>query len=204
MQVFCSSPPSSFPTSPVLGAPTRSVAVPKALSQLLPIPCMSDEPSTEDELSDLFGELLAEALGNAYGWLPQALQRARSVSHVHTSAEQWRWRMPPNCSRRSPPVSADAIRFSLEMVRLAGRLKLPGAPAGMGPLLEQLCELYLKLSGVMRLTTIVKPGWTGGGGRGACSRRPSTKTIATSLITSRQISRPARHRNAFSRTDAAW
>ena len=44
----------------------------------------------------------------------------------------------------------------LEMVRLAGRLKLPGAPEGMGPLLESE-DRTLKLAVVEALTQIASP-----------------------------------------------
>src|SRR2546422_7644930 len=43
------------------------------------------------------------------------------------------------------------------MVRLAGRLKLPGAPEGMGPLLEG-GDRTLKLAVVEALTAIASPG----------------------------------------------
>jgi len=53
-------------------------------------------------------------------------------------------------------LGSDDAAVQLEMVRLAGRLKLPGAPDGMGPLLEK-GDRELKLVVVEALTTIGSP-----------------------------------------------
>ncbi len=92
-------------------------------------------------------------------------------------------------------ASADSA-VQLEMVRLAGRLKLPGAPDGMGPLLER-GERELKLAVVEALTTIGSPSAT----------RLLEKAIDDSerdvRITAVKFLGQRGHRNAFGRIEAA-
>src|SRR5437899_4882158 len=130
------------------GLPAR-LSQPDALSQLLQSLDEATTHPTEEELSELFGELGADALGTLMGWLPK-LTNERVRSLVQNSAE--RLAQTHAAEVLKALASADPA-VQLEMVRLAGRLKLPGAPDGMGPLLER-GERELKLAVVEALTTL--------------------------------------------------
>ena len=131
--------------------PTR-LSQADALAQLLQSLDEAAGHPTEDELSELFTELRAEALGTLMGWLPK-LNNERVRDLVKTSAE--RLAQTHAAEVLKALGSTDAV-VQLEMVRLAGRLKLPGAPDGMGPLLER-GDRELKLAVVEALTTIGSP-----------------------------------------------
>jgi len=134
--------------------PTR-LSQPDALSQLLQSLDEATSHPTEEELSDLFGELRADALGTLMGWLPK-LNNERVKALVQNSAERLAQAHAADVLKAL--ASGDPV-VQLEMVRLAGRLKLPGAPDGMGPLLER-GERDLKLAVVEALTTIGSPSAT--------------------------------------------
>jgi HEAT repeat protein len=134
--------------------PTR-LSQPDALSQLLQSLDEATSHPTEEELSDLFGELRADALGTLMGWLPK-LNNERVKALVQNSAERLAQGHAADVLKAL--ASGDPV-VQLEMVRLAGRLKLPGAPDGMGPLLER-GERDLKLAVVEALTTIGSPSAT--------------------------------------------
>src|SRR2546427_4480822 len=126
-----------------------------ALSQLLQSLDEATSHPTEEDLGELFSELRADALGTLMGWLPK-LHNERVRALVQTSAERLAQAYAPEVLKAL--ASTDSA-VQLEMVRLAGRLKLPGAPDGMGPLLER-GEHDLKLAGVEALTTIGSPSAT--------------------------------------------
>ena len=126
-----------------------------ALSQLLQSLDEATSHPTEDELSELFGELGADALGTLMAWLPK-LTNERVKALVQNSAERL---AQAHASEVLKALASTDSAVQLEMVRLAGRLKLPGAPEGMGPLLER-GERELKLAVVEALTTIGSPGAT--------------------------------------------
>src|SRR6266496_2459780 len=71
----------------ILEALPARLSQPDALSQLLQSLDEAASHPTEAELSDLFGELRAEALGTLMGWLPK-LTNERVRSLVQGSAEQ--------------------------------------------------------------------------------------------------------------------
>jgi HEAT repeat protein len=104
---------------------------------------------TEEELSETFRELRPEALATLMSWIPK-LSNERVRDLVHTSA-----------SRLAQDHAAEVLKAlaspdpgtQLEMVRLAGRLKLPGAAEGMGPLLDSE-DRTLKLAVIDALTAI--------------------------------------------------
>jgi HEAT repeat protein len=81
------------------------------------------------------------------------------------------------------------------MVRLAGRLKLPGAPDGMGPLLER-GERELKLAVVEALTTIASPGATRLLEKAIDDPERDVRIAAVKFLGQRG------HRNAFPRIEA--
>ena len=125
---------------------------PAALSQLLQSLDEATGHPSEEELSELFTELRAEALATLMGWLPR-LNNERVRDLVKTSAERL---ATAHAAEVLKALGSDNPAVQLEMVRLAGRLKLPGAPDGMGPLLEGGDRL-LKLVVVEALTTIGSP-----------------------------------------------
>jgi HEAT repeat protein len=92
-------------------------------------------------------------------------------------------------------ASADPA-VQLEMVKLAGRLKLPGAPDGMGPLLER-GERDLKLAVVEALTTIGTPSATRLLEKAIDDAERDVRITAVKFLGQRG------HRNAFPRIEAA-
>jgi hypothetical protein len=131
--------------------PTR-LSQADALSQLLQSLDEATGHPTEEELSELFTELRAEALPTLMGWLPK-LNNERVRALVQASAE--RLAQTHAGEVLNALGSSDAV-VQLQMVRLAGRLKLPGAPDGMGALLER-DDRELKLAVVEALTNIGSP-----------------------------------------------
>ena len=131
--------------------PTR-LSQPEALAQLLQSLDEAAGHPSEEELSDLFTELRAEALATLMGWLPK-LTNERVRELVKTAAERL---ATTHAAEVLKALGSDDPAVQLEMVRLAGRLKLPGAPDGMGPLLER-GDRELKLVVVEALTTIASP-----------------------------------------------
>ncbi len=125
---------------------------PEALSQLLQSLDEATVNPTEEELGELFQELRPEALATLMGWIPKlANERVRQL--VQNSAERLAL---ANASEVLKALAIDDSAAQLEMVRLAGRLKLPGAPEGMVKLLEQ-GDRQLKLAIVEALTAIASP-----------------------------------------------
>jgi HEAT repeat protein len=163
-----------------------------ALAQLLQSLDEATSHPTEDDLSELFSELRAEALGTLMGWLPK-LHNERVRALVQSSAE--RLAQAHAAEVLKALASADPA-IQLEMVRLAGRLKLPGAPDGMGPLLER-GERDLKLAVVEALTTIGSPSAT------RLLEKAIDDTERDVRITAVKFLGQRGHRNAFSRIEAA-
>src|SRR5438105_7955896 len=104
-----------------------------ALSQLLQSLDEAASHPTEEDLSELFTELRADALGTLMGWLPK-LHNERVRALVQTSAERLAQAYATEALQAH--ASTDPA-VPLEIERLARRLRLPGAPDGMGPLLEK-------------------------------------------------------------------
>jgi len=173
------------------GLPGR-LSQPDALSQLLQSLDEATSHPSEEELSDLFSELGAEALGTLMAWLPK-LHNERVRNLVQNSAERL---AQAHAAEVLKALASTDPAVQLEMVRLAGRLKLPGAPDGMGPLLER-GERELKLAVVEALTTIGSPSAT----------RLLEKAIDDSerdvRITAVKFLGQRGHRNAFPRIEAA-
>ncbi len=163
-----------------------------ALSQLLQSLDEATSHPTEEDLTELFSELRAEALGPLMGWLPK-LHNDRVRALVQSSAERL---AQAHAAEVLKALGSGDPAVQLEMVRLAGRLKLPGAPDGMGSLLDQ-GERELKLAVVEALTMIGSPSAT----------RLLEKAIDDSerdvRITAVKFLGQRGHRNAFSRIEAA-
>ena len=163
-----------------------------ALSQLLQSLDEATSHPTEEDLGELFSELRADALGTLMGWLPK-LHNERVRALVQTAAERLAQAYAPEVLKA---LASTDPAVQLEMVRLAGRLKLPGAPDGMGPLLER-GEHDLKLAVVEALTTIGSPSATRLLEKAIDDAERDVRITAVKFLAQRG------HRNAFPRIEAA-
>ncbi len=135
----------------LLAIPTR-LSQPDALAQLLQSLDEATVHPTEDELGDLFKELKPEALLTLAGWVAR-LSNERVKSLVKRSAERLATQNPGEVLKAL--ASPDAAT-ALEIVRLAGRLRLAGAPEGMEQLLND-GDRDMKVAVVDALTSIASP-----------------------------------------------
>ncbi len=136
----------------LVGLPAR-LSQADALSQLLQALDEAAVHPTEEELSELLQELTAQALPTLVGWLSK-LHDPRVKELVQSSASQL---AQANAAEVLKALASEDGGAQLEMVRLAGRLKLPGAPDGMEPLLAS-SDRTLKLAVVEALQAISSPG----------------------------------------------
>jgi hypothetical protein len=123
-----------------------------ALSQLLQALDEATLHPTEDELAELFQELRPEALGTLMAWIGK-LHDEHVRDLVQAAAAQL---AQGNAAEVLKALASQDGATRLEMVKLAGRLKLPGAPEGMEPLLASE-DRELKLAVVEALTAISSP-----------------------------------------------
>jgi len=165
---------------------------PDALSQLLQSLDEAASHPTEDELSDLFTELRAEALGTLMAWLPK-LSNERVRGLVQNAAERL---AQAHAAEVLKALASSDPAVQVEMVRLAGRLKLAGAPEGMGPLLER-GERELKLAVVEALTNIGSPSATRLLEKAIDDSERDVRITAVKFLGTRG------YRNAFPRIEAA-
>ncbi|HWC72628.1 MAG TPA: HEAT repeat domain-containing protein [Gemmatimonadales bacterium] len=165
---------------------------PEALSQLLQSLDEATSHPTEEDLTELFSELRADALAPLMGWLPK-LHNERVRALVQSSAERL---AQAHAAEVLKALASSDPAVQLEMVRLAGRLKLPGAPDGMGPLLEH-GERDLKLAVVEALTTIGSPSATRLLEKAIDDSERDVRIAAVKFLGQRG------HRNAFPRIEAA-
>jgi hypothetical protein len=163
-----------------------------ALAQLLQSLDEATSHPTEEELSDLFSELRAEALGTLMAWLPK-LSDDRVKFLVQNSAERL---AQSHAAEVLQALASTDPAVQLEMVKLAGRLKLAGAPEGMGALLER-GERDLKLAVVESLTTIGSPSAMRLLEKAIEDGERDVRIAAVKFLGARG------HRNAFSRIEAA-
>lgn len=164
----------------------------EALSQLLQSLDEATVHPTEDELGELFQELRAEALITLMGWVPR-LSNERVKGLVLTAAERL---AATNSAEVLKALASEDGDARLEMVRLAGRLKLAGAPDGMGRLLD-IGDKTLKLAVIEALTAIASPS----------ALRVIEKTIEDPdrdvRIAGVKFLAGRGHRNAFQRIESA-
>jgi hypothetical protein len=123
-----------------------------ALSQLLQSLDEAAMHPTEEELAELFQELSPEALPTLVGWIGK-LHNERVKDLVQAAAARL---AQANAGEVLKALGSEDGGAQLEMVKLAGRLKLPGAPDGMEPLLAS-GDHALKLAVVEALTAIASP-----------------------------------------------
>jgi hypothetical protein len=133
------------------GLPAR-LSQPEALSQLLQSVDEATVHPTEDELGELFQELHPEGLVTLMAWIPK-LNNERVRELVQKAAERL---AQVNAAEVLKALASEDGAAQLEMVRLAGRLKLPGAADGMGRLLE-IGDRPLKMAVIEALTAIATP-----------------------------------------------
>jgi len=131
--------------------PSR-LSQPDALAQLLQSLDEATVHPTEEELSETFSEMRPEALPTLMAWIPRLTnERVRDlIGNAATRLAQ------EHAGEVLKALASPDAAAQLEMVRLAGRLKLPGAPEGMGPLLQSE-DRALKLAVVDALTQIASP-----------------------------------------------
>jgi len=164
----------------------------EALSQLLQSLDEATVHPTEEELSELFQELRAEALVTLMAWIPK-LTNERVRELVHRAAERLAQANAPEVLKTLEQGDSGA---QLEMVRLAGRLKLPGAPDGMGKLLET-GDRMVKMAVVESLTAIGTPSAMKILERAVEDGERDVRIAAVKFLALRG------YRNAFSRIEAA-
>jgi len=133
------------------GLPSR-LSQRDALSQLLQSLDEAAMHPTEEELAELFQELSPEALPTLMGWIAR-LHNERVKDLVQAAAARL---AQANAGEVLKALGSEDSAAQLEMVKLAGRLKLPGAPDGMEPLLAS-SDRALKLAVVEALTAIASP-----------------------------------------------
>lgn len=133
------------------GLPAR-LSQADALAQLLQSIDEAAVHPTEEDLGELFQELRPEALITLMAWLPRlADERVREL--VQRSAERL---AQAHGGEVLKALASEDASVQLETVKLAARLKLPGAPDGMGHLLET-GDRTVKLAVVEALTQIGSP-----------------------------------------------
>jgi HEAT repeat protein len=131
--------------------PTR-LSQSESLSQLLQALDEATFHPTEDDLAELFKELRPSALPTLMSWIGK-LHDAYVRDLVQGAAAQL---AQANAGEVLKALASQDGAAQLEMVKLAGRLKLPGAPDGMEPLLASE-DRGLKLAVVEALTAIASP-----------------------------------------------
>jgi HEAT repeat protein len=135
----------------LLAIPTR-LSQPEALSQLLQALDEATAHPSEEELGELFRELKPEAIVTLAGWVSRL-----GDEHVRTLVKRAAERLAAqNPAEVLKALASPDQATALEMVRLAGRLRLATAPDGMGRLLES-GDREMKLAVVDALTSIASP-----------------------------------------------
>jgi hypothetical protein len=175
----------------LLAIPTR-LSQPDALSQLLQSLDEATVHPTEDELGELFKELKPEALLTLAGWVAR-LSNERVKSLVKRSAERLATQNPGEVLKAL--ASPDAAT-ALEMVRLAGRLRLAAAPEGMERLLDG-GDRETKLAVVDALTSIASPNALRMLERAVDDSDRDVRVASVRFLSSRG------HRGAFQRIEGA-
>jgi hypothetical protein len=175
----------------LVGLPGR-LSQPEALAQLLQSLDEATVHPTEEELSETFSEMRPEALPTLMGWIPR-LTNERVRDLVNSSA-----------ARLAQEHAAEVLQVlagsdpgaQLEMVRLAARLKLPGAAEAMGPLLET-GDLTVKLAVVDALLQVATPTALRLLEKAVDDPDRDVRIAAVKFLASRG------HRNALTRVEAA-
>ena len=171
--------------------PTR-LSQPDALSQLLQALDEATMHPTEAELGELFRELQPEALVTLAGWVPR-LSNEQVKMLVKRSAERLASQNPGEVLKA---LASNDPGTALEMVRLAGRLRLNGAPEGMERLLAE-GNREMKLAVVEALTAVASPTALRLLERAVEDGERDVRIAAVRFLSSRG------HRGAFQRVESA-
>lgn len=173
------------------GLPGR-LSEPDALSQLLQSLDEAAVHPSEEDLGELFIELQAEALETLAGWLPR-LSSDRVRTLVRGAAERLAQANPAEVLK---VLGGDDATVQLEVVRLAGRLRLLGATEAVGKLLETGTRA-VKLAVVEALMAIASPSAVRFLERGIDDGERDVRVACVKYLGFRG------HRNAFPRIEAA-
>jgi len=166
---------------------------PEALSQLLQSLDEAAVHPSEEDLGELFSEFLPAALPTLAAWLARlSSERVRQL--VRAAAER--------LARANP---ADVVRAleggdpaaQLEMVKMAGRMRLTAATDAIGGLLESGADRTVKLAVVEALMAIASPSAVRLLERGIDDAERDVRVAAVKFLGFRG------HRNAFPRIEAA-
>ena len=171
--------------------PTR-LSQPDALSQLLQALDEATMHPTEAELGELFRELQPEALVTLAGWVAR-LSNEQVKMLVKRSAERL---ASQNAGEVLKALASNDPGTALEMVRLAGRLRLNGAPEGMERLLAE-GNREMKLAVVEALTAVASPTALRLLERAVEDGERDVRIAAVRFLSSRG------HRGAFQRLESA-
>lgn len=171
--------------------PTR-LSQPDALSQLLQALDEATLHPTEAELGELFRELQPEALVTLAGWVSR-LSNEQVKMLVKRSAERL---ASQNAGEVLKALASNDPGTALEMVRLAGRLRLNGAPEGMERLLAE-GNREMKLAVVEALTAVASPTALRLLERAVEDSERDARIAAVRFLSSRG------HRGAFQRVESA-
>jgi len=163
-----------------------------ALSQLLQALDEATMHPTEDELGELFKELQPEALMTLAGWV-QRLSNDQVRTLVKKSAERLAGQNPGEVLKA---LASNDLGTALEMVRLAGRLRLTGAPEGMERLLTE-GNREMKLAVSEALISIASPTALRLLERAVEDSEREVRIAAVKFLASRG------HRGAFQRVESA-
>ena len=163
-----------------------------ALAQLLQSLDEAAVHPTEEELGETFRELRPEALPTLMAWIPR-LTNERVRDLISTAATRL---AQEHAGEVLKALASPDPAAQLEMVRLAGRLKLTGAPEGMGPLLGSE-DRALKLAVVEALTQIASPSALRLLEQAVEDSDRDVRIGAVKFLASRG------HRNAFARVEGA-
>lgn len=166
---------------------------PEALSQLLQSLDEAAVHPSEEDLGELFSEFQPEALPTLAAWLARlSSERVRQL--VRAAAER--------LARASPEEVVRALESGdpaaqLEMVRMAGRMRLTAATDAIGRLLETAGDRSLKMAVVEALMAIASPSAVRLLERGIDDDERDVRVTAVKFLGFRG------HRNAFPRIEAA-
>jgi HEAT repeat protein len=165
---------------------------PEALSQLLQSLDESTVHPTEDELAELFQELKPDALLTLMTWLPK-LTNEQVRELVQRAAERL---AQAHAAEVLKALASDNQAVQVEMVKLAGRLKLAGAPEGMGRLLN-VGDRGVKLAVIEALIAIASPSALRLLEQAVEDDERDVRVAAVRFLAQRG------HRNVFSRIESA-
>ncbi len=176
----------------VLGSLPGRLSQDESMSQLLQSLDEATVHPTEDDLGELFRELEPTALSPMMAWMPRVA--SARVRELMTAAAERLAQAHASEVLRALGSADEGTR--LETVRLAGRLKLAGAPEGMGKLLDG-GDKALRLAVIEALAAIGNPSAIRLLERAVEDRERDVRIAAV-----RQIGQRG-YRNAFGRIEAA-